>query len=393
MYEQNLEALRIKRIKRKGIKSTGYGGARRIFFIFERATRKYPGDLKLWMQYLEFIKTQKAHKRMGNVLTQLLRLHPTNADIWIYAAEYAADRQGEITTARGYVQRGLRFCPQARPLWLAFLRLEMAFVQSKMNTLRVLGVKPSAEDTKVVKSLEDEGADEQIGAPTLGPEDINPAASMDDDVDQVALANMAKTPALSGDIPIAIFDTAMKEFKGSASMAESMFDVVYEFNVHQLPCTIKVLRHMIHYLEQQTPVPYQVAVCNFKLLFLGISVSSPKFPAALRDGLQTIRSGVQQQSSPDKKAQLAERVVYRLTAFAVDDDVDIEVRHVVTKAINEALKLIKADSHLASVIKGMTEMMSEKGIRIIQSSVPIFNEQLGSLQKHSTPTNVDKPGG
>ena len=41
---------RKKRVKRLGIRSTNHTGQRRIFFVFDRATKKHPGDVGLWLQ-------------------------------------------------------------------------------------------------------------------------------------------------------------------------------------------------------------------------------------------------------------------------------------------------------------------------------------------------------
>src|SRR5277367_1229970 len=42
-YEMNLDTLRRKRVKRLGVKVTAHTGQRRIYFILDRATRKFHG--------------------------------------------------------------------------------------------------------------------------------------------------------------------------------------------------------------------------------------------------------------------------------------------------------------------------------------------------------------
>ena len=58
----NLAALRRKRVQRLRIKPRSYFSQRKIFFIFERATRKFCGDVGLWMQYIEFAKKESASR-------------------------------------------------------------------------------------------------------------------------------------------------------------------------------------------------------------------------------------------------------------------------------------------------------------------------------------------
>lgn len=93
-YEMNLESLRKKRVKRLGVKTTNHTGQRRIFFVLDRATRKFRGDIGLWMQYVAYARKQKSNKRVSQILTTVLRLHPTKAELWIYAANYALKRGG-----------------------------------------------------------------------------------------------------------------------------------------------------------------------------------------------------------------------------------------------------------------------------------------------------------
>ena len=77
----NLEALRRKRVKRLGVKFSHYSGQRRIFFVFDRATRKFHGDTGLWLEYLNYAKREKANKKVAQILTSMLRMHPTMPEI------------------------------------------------------------------------------------------------------------------------------------------------------------------------------------------------------------------------------------------------------------------------------------------------------------------------
>src|SRR3954454_5830774 len=88
-FETNVDALRRKRVRRLSLKAPAHNGQRRIFFILDRGTRKFPGDIGLWMQSIEYARKQKAHKKLSQIFTNVLRLHPTKPDLWIYAAQFA----------------------------------------------------------------------------------------------------------------------------------------------------------------------------------------------------------------------------------------------------------------------------------------------------------------
>ena len=49
---------------------------RRIHFIYERATRKFRGDLDLWRRWLAYCRASKSNKQTSKTLTRALQLHP-----------------------------------------------------------------------------------------------------------------------------------------------------------------------------------------------------------------------------------------------------------------------------------------------------------------------------
>jgi hypothetical protein len=50
-----------------------YAGPKRIRVLFERATRRF-GDLGLWIQYIEYSKSQDSAKLTGKLYGQLFSL-------------------------------------------------------------------------------------------------------------------------------------------------------------------------------------------------------------------------------------------------------------------------------------------------------------------------------
>ena len=90
-YEKNVNALRLKRVKRilqsnKSNSISDYTIQQRILYIFQRGCNKFPKELKFWSLYLNHLKskgTNASYKKIQNVYNQLLKLHPTNVDVWI----------------------------------------------------------------------------------------------------------------------------------------------------------------------------------------------------------------------------------------------------------------------------------------------------------------------
>lgn len=286
-YEMNLDTLRKKRIKRLGVKSPMYTGQRRIFFILERGTKKLHGDLRLWLQYIEYARKQKAHKKLSQILMNVLRLHPTKYDLWVYAARYVLEDHADMTQARSYMQRGLRFCKDSKMLWIQYAKLEMIHIARITARQRILGL-DKTRDTMAANlpDTDDPNAD-MIALPQVTEEDINPSRDTEDDIDEVALQNLNATPALTGAIPIAIFDFAMTHFDNDDVLGRNFYDMISEFD--SVSCMQKILEHIVESLMSYRSQSSHTWICYIKFPAVGIHPTSSQFPRALGASIGRIK--------------------------------------------------------------------------------------------------------
>ncbi|KAI4655339.1 hypothetical protein J4E93_000051 [Alternaria ventricosa] len=306
-FEKNVDALRRKRIKRLGVRYKG-SGQRTIYFLYNRATRKFSGDLVLWMQYIDFARKDKAYKRLNDIFTSVARLHPTKPDIWILAANYFMDTQADITNARSYMQRGLRFCKNSEVMWLEYAKLETIYVGKIAGRRKILGL--DIDRTKK-PGTDDDGDEDMIALPEVTAEDVNPSLKQDDGVDEVALQNLASAPVLTGAISLAVFDSAMKQFQGKPKLAEKFFDMFAEFS--QLACIPRIMQHVLDYLQENSPHAVETAICRFRMLLFGCDPSDPEIALALSKALDLISSTVQQH--PKEIATVSEVAVRQLLSL------------------------------------------------------------------------------
>jgi U3 small nucleolar RNA-associated protein 6 len=115
--------------------------------------------------------------------------------------------QADITNARSYMQRGLRFCKNSEYLWLEYAKLETIYVGKIAGRRKILGLDVDHSKTEAVNGG-DEDVD-MITLPQVTAEDINPSLAQDDGVDEVALQNLASAPILTGAIPLAVCHEAV----------------------------------------------------------------------------------------------------------------------------------------------------------------------------------------
>jgi U3 small nucleolar RNA-associated protein 6 len=378
-YEMNLESLRKKKVKRMGVKNSGHAGQRRVFFILDRGVRKFPGDLKLWMQYLEFCRKEGARKKIKEVLTRLLRLHPTKAELWGYAARYAADEEGDMMAARGYMQRGLRFCEGTKSLWVDYARLECIYVAKIAARRRILGV-----DGEKRMEEKDEGED-MLALPEVTAEDINPTPQKDDELDEVALRNLENTPALTGAIPIAIFDAAMKQFGHDEKLGEQFFDMVAEFD--RSPAFERVLQHLVFILAEAKPNTVSTIACQMRLPLVGVEVGSPQFPTALGESLQLARKAVE--GLPLKKHDIARRAILLLLPLSLNSEIDPDVQSVLSASIRQFVKTLDNGDRAADLVDILREQKREDHARrLLQIGVKLHGSNERLLQAHAVLNTV-----
>jgi len=335
-FEKNLDALRRKRIKRMGVRYKG-SGQRSIYAIYNRGTRKFSGELALWMQYIEFARKDKAYKRLNEILTAVVRLHPIKPELWIYAANYFMESQADITDARSYMQRGLRFCKNSELLWLEYAKLETIYVGKIAGRRRILGL--DEDRTKNV----DAGTDEDmIALPEITAEDVNPSLRKEDGVDEVALQNLASAPILTGAIPIAVFESAMKQFKDAPAVAEKFFDMFAEFD--QVPCIKRILQHVLEHLEQTAPRAVETVACSFRMHLFGLHPISEEFPSALGDALELLSTAIGQSNYTAHISEVALRQILSLLLSEGAGDMDPAIQKVLHSRLRKCMRSLDEGS-------------------------------------------------
>lgn len=294
-WEENLEAWRKKRCKADGIKgSSSHPGQARIFSIFDRGTKKHPGDLSLWYSYLECARKQKATKKFKTVLTSAIRLHPTKPELWLYAARWTLDVESDINGARSYYQRGTRFCTTTKDVWVEYARLEMIYLAKIAMRRKLLGldVDRTPESTDAMEITDaDPGfatSEDMIAIPDFKENILRPSMLEGVEVDSVATQDPMTTPALNGAIPLAIFDSARKQPFFCPAAAEAFFDMFAEYTQH-VRCLPKILQHVVDAMMESYPKDALAQNCYVRQAVIGVDVTTAEFPLALVTALERLR--------------------------------------------------------------------------------------------------------
>lgn len=336
-YEINIDSLRRKRVRRLRIKAPAHSGQRRVFYILDRATRKFPGAIGLWMQQIEYARLQKAYKKLSQILTKALRLHPSKPELWTYAAHVSMEEHADMTEARGYMQRGLRFCKGSKSLWLGYTKLELLYVAKLTARQRILGLDKRSDSQRPGQS-----SNERNDAIAHLP----PGPTATDDRDEVSLQRLANTLALSGTIPIAIFDAAMVQFEDDDKFAQDFFDTVQDMD--SIACLRDILTHIVDHMLRSHPSSWRTLVCNVKSSCGGIAITSPEFARGFGSSLKTLQG-----APPElrKCRSLVDAMNSWLEVFLNNEFLDDALRQIMLSTLRQ-LQVAADSNHVGINIKG-----------------------------------------
>jgi len=290
------------------------------------------------MQYIDYARSQKANKKLTKLLTEVIRMHPTKPEVWIYAARYAMDVQADANAARSYMQRGLRFNQRSKTMYLEHARLEMGYISKLSARRKILGIGAAASEVASLPADPAQRLDDQadmIELPTYTAEDLEEQGEggIPRATNQALSGEDPMAKLLSGAIPLAIFDNAMQQFDSPLDLAEQFYTIFSVFTgISALPfITQQVLDRMVATAPESPPT--QSCFCRQPLA--GISIDDPVFPAAIGDVLKRIRVSL---AASSDKSIFAKKVSDWLVVLAADEQLAPELKQVIAVTLKQLAK-------------------------------------------------------
>ncbi|KAL1841139.1 hypothetical protein VTJ49DRAFT_7364 [Mycothermus thermophilus] len=336
-WERSLDRLRAKRCRRLNIRSSSsHASQARTFGIFERAVLKHPGCVPLWLAYLDFAADVKATKRWRRICTRALRLHPTEAGLWALAGRRAA-RSGDMERARAHFLRGCRFCTREPTLWVEYARCEMEWLARVEAKKKGKGVRKGVNVMEAIKATEavqegdtiqlddddDESGDEDELLLPDPDAQVQGSKSKPKVFNEEETKKLDQSPALSGAIPMAIFDISRKQpFFGPAA-AEMFFDAFARFG--DVSCQEKVVQHVLAAMEELFPNHPCTCSCQIRQPLIGVGVLTAAFPKALRESLTRLKGALERTND---RTTLASKMVAWLDTVLETEGLDEAIKTV-----------------------------------------------------------------
>lgn len=318
-FEMNLEKLRRKRYNRlskvSGLINTkplisDWAGVRRILFILDRGTRRYPAEVELWAQYLKFAKSNGAIKIIYKVYSRLLQLQPRNVDAWLSAAKYEFETNANAKGARSLFQRAIRLNPDSFELWFSYTQFELTYVARLLARRKVLGLiteKQQMENMKndesqLQKLLEKTNVDDNdFNLDTIelpSGEDMKEELHQLPEADMNMLGNPETNPALRGDVALTVFDLSIpeliKNLPQSVNISDRVFQICHRFlNLIDMYDDLNrdyLYSHVLQYLQTQYPDDFRTLLIDITLPIRTTSVKSSDLSNLLQLSVNKFRA-------------------------------------------------------------------------------------------------------
>ena len=237
------------------------------------------------------------------------------------------EEHGDMTEARSYMQRGLRFCKNKKTMWIQYARLEMSYIAKIHARRQILGIE--AQDDTPPQVL---AADKSItSVAELAVESIqHPEES---EVDATALSKLETIPVQSGAIPVAVFDGAMAQFNNDPSVAELFVEMLSDYD--DIPAARQIFQHIANALGQQGDNLWARHACEIQMLVVGIPTSSVEYPSAFREALRVLKEARAKNSNGAGLNRWAQHWLQKLLE---DEDLDPALQ-TVARAVCKSIEI------------------------------------------------------
>ncbi|KAJ3073211.1 U3 snoRNP protein [Podochytrium sp. JEL0797] len=344
-YEINLDRLRKKRKVRLGLDAahddgddsdteeakkklrftlSDYSLTKRINGLYQKALRKFGGDIDLWVQYFAWAQGMGASVALGRNFARAIQLHPTNPSMYILAAQYEFLNNKNMTSARVLMQRGLRMNKESTNLWHEYFKLELLWVEKIKERRRILfgdaalGLTPMAvEDAEAVaapkRRLDENDDEEEEGGDT--------GVHLEQDASNGVKATLDIDPTIQVSNEEAAQDPALTMGKKLSSVQQAMIELaipkaIYKNAITEIPTDLEFRIGFLKlyqafgsdtkYAQEEVYDsltadfgwdPLAAGVLAEKAL-VGVDVKDSQFPAALKAVVEAYEASVKKTPTP-----------------------------------------------------------------------------------------------
>ncbi|XP_039283652.1 U3 small nucleolar RNA-associated protein 6 homolog isoform X1 [Nilaparvata lugens] len=120
--------------------------AKRVKMLFDDAIKRYPADLKIWISYIKICEQIRFFSTGSQVVQKMLTVHGDKPSVFKMAADWERLTRKNVDKARIHLQSGLHIHSDSPMLYLELFRLELAYIDQKVNKQQDNRTGPDPDD-------------------------------------------------------------------------------------------------------------------------------------------------------------------------------------------------------------------------------------------------------
>ncbi|KAI8912914.1 U3 small nucleolar RNA-associated protein 6-domain-containing protein [Powellomyces hirtus] len=359
-YEENLERLRKKRKQRMGMDQaptaediangvkhsslSDYSIMRRIHGLYGRLLQKFGGDKALWIQYFDWCRSTRSTKALAKVFAKAIQLHPTNDTFWIMAAAWEFQDNGNMSSARVLLQRGLRINPESKKLWVEYFKLELLWVEKIKERRKVLFKSDGSRAAETTTAIQPPS--ESVNVPELAGESSHPQTSISQDA---TLSSSIQSGSSSDTAPmLSTTLSATQQALLKVLIPRVIYRNAIQTHPHDLPFRLEFLAvyrlfpdtkdgqdELFDSLVADFPTHPDARATLAQRPLAGVTSLDPAYPAALKQAVDSFTQAVSEISTPAIHEAYTSFLLAQL-ASCDEENLKLYITHILRKAFASA---------------------------------------------------------
>lgn len=356
-FEKNVDRLRKKRVERlkdaidRTPSVSSWAIPRRILYIFQRGTNKFPSSMELWAGYLKYARKQESVKVVYDVYSKLLSLQPRNVDVWLSGAKWEFEYNKNVKGARALFKRCLRFNIEEQRVWLEFIKLELNYLSkllARRKLLQLVSERAQQEDMedqerKQKKEGGDgDGDDEEQGNILIleaDEDEINTELNKLPEMNVSTLGSIEDNPVLRGDLIMTLYDvfiaTMLKRTEENERqeilyrLATTVLALIDQFDILE---RTHMCNYIIRDLVTRFPNESKNLILQLTLSLRYVKVEDDSFVNSLQQNVKSYQAWYSKSKIDEKvKEDVRNRYIkYLDERFLQNDSLDEDVKSLLT---------------------------------------------------------------
>uniref|UniRef100_A0A1B0CGG0 U3 small nucleolar rna-associated protein 6 n=2 Tax=Lutzomyia longipalpis TaxID=7200 RepID=A0A1B0CGG0_LUTLO len=128
-YERDLLSLIQKRRKTRNIQdmkgSIDRPISMRIKNLYHQVTERFPQNIRIWEEFLKFVKAFKFMNEASTILDRMIQLHGDKPDVWLRAVVWEYEQTQNMERVKHFMLGGLQRHPDSCMLYSKFLKMKL----------------------------------------------------------------------------------------------------------------------------------------------------------------------------------------------------------------------------------------------------------------------------